>query len=121
MTEEEKNLSKVLYAEKKDRTGETFTSALKKRLEEVRDIGDTGYTREVVISVPKDIIESNGEARRFVKIAGEIKRDTKSNVGVAMEPMTIAKNEDENTTILDFVFSVTKETDITHIIKTHLS
>lgn len=121
MTEEEKNLSQVLYAGKKERKGETFTSALRKRLEEVRDIGDTGYTREVVISVPKDIIESNGEARLFVKTAGEIKRDTKAKIGVAMEPMTIAKNEEENTTILDFVFSVTKDTDITYIIKTHLS
>ena len=123
MSEEElvkSELEKVLYTEKKERKDETFMSALRKRLEEVKDIGDTGYAREVLITVPKSIVESNPQARKFIKIAGEILRDTKGNMEVAMEPKSVQVSEDETIQVLDFVFKVKKETDITYIIKNYL-
>lgn len=123
MSEEEivkEGLNKVLYVEKKERKDETFTSALRKRLEEVKEIGDTGYAREVLITVPKDIVETNPQARKFIKLAGEILRDKKCNMEVAMEPKSVQVSEDENVNVLDFVFKVTPDTDITYIIENHL-
>lgn len=123
MSEEEllkKELEKVLYTEKKERKDETFTSALRKRLEEIKEIGDTGYAREVLITVPKDIIETNPQARKFIKVSGEILRDTKCGMGVAMEPKSVQVSEEEFVKVIDFAFKVTPDTDITYIIENYL-
>lgn len=115
----EENLDKVLYLDKKERKEETFTTALRNRLEEMKEVGATGYTRELVISVPKDIIDTNSEARKFVKLAGSISRDKEVNIPVKMEP-TKVPTADKTILLLDFVFSVTESSLVDKAIEKYL-
>lgn len=101
----------------KKRDGETFTTALIHRLQETKAIGEVGHTREIVISVPKELVDTEAKAQSFVKKAGMISRDPALKLEVKMEPKEIKDIEGNPRVLLDFVFSVTKETNIDAVIQ----
>lgn len=113
------NLDKVVYIDKAERKNETFTTALKHRLQEMAEIGDTGYAREVVITVPAKLATSP-EGSKFLEIAGKIKRDTSLGVLVDAEPKQI-NGKDEKIAILDMVFTISSQSKIAEVINKYLS
>lgn len=109
-------LDKVMYVSKKERKNETFTTALAHRLREMETIGETGYTREIVISVPQQLIEEdNVEAKSFISTAGKINRD--SNAGMEISLETISDND---VIIHDVVFKIKDIEKIPYVINKYL-
>lgn len=96
----------------KKREGETFLTALIHRLEEMKEIGEVGHTRDIVITVPRDLVDEDAKAQKFVAKAGAINRNESLNLPTLMEARNDKDKEGKQLVLIDFVFSVSKETDI---------
>lgn len=113
-----KELDKVVYlTEKADRKGETFSSALINRLRETQEIGDTGYVREVVITVPKDSLNDSLDAKTFIKMAGEISRDSSFGLPVNLENVTAPDLSGNPIVLINVVFKYSDKTNVARVIE----
>lgn len=108
--EEIQSAKEVINIERSDREGETLSEAFVNRIRENMDIGDTGYTREVLFPIPLKLVEDSESTRNFIKKVGEISRSKNFNLPITMENETV-----EDVEIMNLVIKPTTKTDIQSI------
>lgn len=108
--EEIQSAKGVINIERSDREGETLSEAFVNRIRENMDIGDTGYTREVLFPIPLKLVEDSESTRNFIKKVGEISRSKNFNLPITMENETV-----EDVEIMNLVIKPTTKTDIQSI------
>ena len=98
--------------EKKSREGETFVTALINRLTEAKKTQAVGYNRDLVISIPKNIVDTHPGAQQVLLMSGKISRTPELNLKVDLEQSTTDGLNRERVKLLDLVFHITSETDL---------
>lgn len=110
--EELASAKKVIDVKRADRQGETITQAFVNRIEETLELGDTGYTREVIFPIPLELINEDGKTQEFIKAVGRVSRKKELGLPVAMEEDTV-----DGIKIMSLVIVPTDETDIKGIVR----
>lgn len=105
--EELEAAEKVIETDPERRGEETLKEAFINRIEETIEVGDIGYTREVVLPIPLELINDDENTKKFVKQVGQISRDETYHLPVSMERENIQDVETMN-----LVFKPTEETNI---------
>lgn len=103
----QKELDRVTALPKRDKPKiETFMDALLYQLDEVINRGDVGYTQEILIPIPEDVVKNSvPEAKQLIKIAGEVNRKKELDIPVDIKTEQI-KGEDKNINMINLVFSI---------------
>lgn len=105
--EELKAAEKVINTERKERGKETLSEAFVNRIKETMEIGDTGYTREVLLPIPLELIQADTETRNFIKVVGEISRDKTYGLPVYIEEESV-----QGVDIMNIVMKPSEETNV---------
>lgn len=73
----QKQLDKVVTLPKKDKKElNTYVDVLMYQLDEMIDRGQVGYTQEILLPVPEDLIKNKDkEAKKIIALAGKISRE----------------------------------------------
>lgn len=98
---------KVINTDPKERGRETLAEALINRVEETLKIGNTGYTREVVLPIPLELINNDKATKEFVAKVGKVARDKSYHLPVKME-----KENLQDVRTMNLVLKPTEDTDV---------
>jgi len=73
----QKQLDKVVTLPKKDKKElNTYVDVLMYQLDEMIDRGQVGYTQEILLPVPEDMVKNKDkEAKKIIALAGKISRE----------------------------------------------
>lgn len=85
----------LMNTEKKEkRELKTFVDVLKYQLDEIIDRGDVGYSQEILLPVPEDMVnEGNEDANKILKLSGRVNRNKDLPVGVSINTEEVKGRE----------------------------
>lgn len=104
--EELKAAEQVTEVEKELRE-ESLKEAFVNRIEETMEIGDTGYKREILFPIPMELIENDKSTKNFIKAVGELSRDEKINLPIALE-----KDTSQDIVLMNLVIQPSADTNL---------
>lgn len=103
----EKVADKVLTLPKQEeRKADTFLEALTRRLDSIIEMGDVGYTQEILLPIPEQMVtDEEKDAKKVIALSGIVNRNEDLAVGVDMATEEI-QGRNGKFKMINLVFSV---------------